>query len=183
MKRAFRERALSRLYADLESGDFDRREFALFQLALMLRRAKDEPPSPDDFPAEEHLSRELLRIRLSPADQEQIVAHLVRLVTRQADSRATALWALGEVSTDYAASALLSAAEEHGDCFSTEEAFQTCRALCRWLERDDRDRRLVNALIDACGPRSWLGRWSRSSDARLAKLANTVISLARQPKC
>ncbi|MYA94779.1 MAG: hypothetical protein F4Y30_15370 [Chloroflexi bacterium] len=41
MKRAYRLRALESLYADLRSDDFDHREHALFQLALLLRRNRN----------------------------------------------------------------------------------------------------------------------------------------------
>ncbi len=175
MKRARRDRVLSRLYADLESADFDIREHAMFQLALMLRRATDSAPTSDSFHEDEHLSRDQLRLRLSSGDQAQVVARLLRLVSRQARSRATALWALAEVSSDIAFAPLLSAMRECGDQFSDEAAYQACRALRRWLEMDDLDRRLLDALPDEAGHLSCLKRWSRSNDPRLAKSADAVI--------
>ena len=56
MKRARRDRVLSRLYADLDSGDFDIRDTPMFQLALMLRVPRSAPTS-TAFTEDEHLSR------------------------------------------------------------------------------------------------------------------------------
>lgn len=178
MKRAFRDRALNRLYADLRSDDFDVREFALFQLALMLRRANGDS-SMGDFPASEPLSRELNRIRLSPADQQQIVAHLMRLMSRHADSRASAFWTLAVVSAELVFAQACAAIGELGDQLGDEAAYQSCRALLRWLSADDFDTSLVDELLAEEGPLPWLRRWSRSTDARLARNAHAVISSAQ----
>lgn len=179
MKRAYRDRALSRLYADLASGGFDVREYALFQLALLLRRANDGAPASGDHFEGEQLSRDLQRIRLSPADQEQIAAHLLRLISRYTDSRASALWTLGEVSADVALAPVLSAIGEYGDRLSDEAAFQACRALQQWLTRDELHTSLVDELLGDNGPMPWLRRWSRSTDRRLAKSAKAVIRIAK----
>lgn len=180
MKRARRDRVLSSLYADLDSGDFDVREFAMFQFALMLRRAKVDAPDSDSINDDEHLSRDQLRLRLSPGDQAQIADHLLRVVARHAESRATAFWALAEVSSDVDVAPLLSLIGEHGGQFCDEAAYQACRALWSWLEIDSLDRVLINALLQDDGLVMRLKRWSRSSDARLARSANAVISLARE---
>ena len=179
MKRAHRDRALNRLYADLDSGDFDVREYALFQLALMLRRANDEVSTLGDQLEGEQLPRDLLRIRLSYGDQEQIVAQLLRLISRHADSRATAFWALGEASAKAAFSQALAAIVEHGDQFSDEAAFQACRALQKWLNSEDLDTSLGDELLADNSLLRWLRRWSRSTDDRLAKCANAVIRIAK----
>ncbi len=179
MKRAYRDRALSRLYADLGSDDFDVREYALFQLALMLRRANDAMSTLGGQLKHEQLSRDLLRISLSPADQERIAAHLLRLISRYTDSRASALWALGEVSGDIAFAPVLSAIGEHGDRLDDEAAFQACRALRQWLARDELHTSLVAELLADNGPMLWLRRWSRSTDRRLARSAKAVIRIAK----
>jgi len=179
MKRAYRDRALSRLYADLGSGDFDVREYALFQLALMLQRVNIEVSTSGDYLEGEQLSRDLLRIRLSPADQAQIVAHLLRLIPRYADSRASALWALGEVLADVALSPGMAAIREYGNQFNDEAAFQACRALQQWLSRDELHTRLIDELLGDNGPMPWLRRWSRSTDRRLAKRAKAVIHIVK----
>ena len=178
MKRAYRERVLSRLYADLRSDDFDVREFALFQLARMLRRANGEP-SIGDIPASEPLPRELNRIHLSPGDQKQIVTHLLRLVSRHADARASVFWTLAEVSAELVFAQACAAIGELGDKLSDEAAYQSCRALLRWINADDFEPGLVDELLAEAGPLPPLRRWSRSTDARLARCANAVISRAQ----
>lgn len=179
MKRAYRKRALSRLYAELQSDDFDVREYALFQLALMIRRANDGSRA-DDFAAGEQLSRELRRIVLSPAEQKQIAARLMQLVSRTAESRATAFWALGEVAAEFAFTQATAAIGEHGDQFSDEAALQACRALQSWLDSEDMNMSLLDSLLADEGAFPSLWRWSRSADARLAKRARAVISRARE---
>lgn len=178
MKRAYRERALCRLYAELQSDDFDAREYALFQLALMLRRA-NSGTRVDDFAAGEQLPRDLRRIFLSPADQKQIVARLLPLVSRTAESRATAFWAMGEVAAEFAFIHATAAIGEHGDQFSDEAALQACRALQTWLDSEDMHTSLLGTLLADEGALHNLRRWSRSADARLAKRAKAVISRTR----
>lgn len=181
MKRAKRDRVLSRLYADLENGDFDVREFAMFQLALMLRRANGDVPDSDSIHEDEHLSREQLRLRFSHGDQAQIVAHLLRVVSRHTESRATAFWALAEVASDIAIAPVTSVIGEQGHQFSDETAYQACRALRRWLEVDSLDRCLLKALPDDESLLSCLNRWSRSGDNRLAVSASGIINLLTGP--
>lgn len=180
MKRARRDRVLSMLYADLESGDFDVREFAMFQLALMLRRSKANAPISEDYYEDERLTREQRRIRLSSGEQARIVDHLLRVASRHAESRASAFWALAEVSSEAALVPVLSVIGESGGQLSDEAANQACRALRKWLELADPGQFLLNALLAEDGPLMRLRRWSCSSDARLAKSANAVISLARE---
>ena len=176
MKRARREGALSQLYADLESGDFDAREYAIFQLALMLRRGSGGVSDADDYQADAHLSRTLLRIRPSPADHERIASLLLRLISRYADSRASAIWALSEVQVDSGFAAVVAAIRAHGDQFSDEAAYQACRALRTWLDAAEFAPSQVNALLDDDGALKWLRRWSGLRDGRLAGCARAVVS-------
>lgn len=179
MKRAHRDRALNRLFADLRSGDFDTREYAIFQLALMLRRANNRSAIPADELADEHLSSTLLRIHLSPADQARVTARLAEMLGRHADSRASAIWALGEVAADHGFPALIAAIRAHGEHFSHEAAYQACQALRHWLEAEAGDRP-IDALLDDGAAMRWLRRWSRSDDPRLARNALAVVRKARE---
>lgn len=181
MKRAYRERAMNRLYAELKSADFDTRENALFQLALMLRRSQNARPSADwtDYDSE-HLSRDLLRIRLSPADQERIARHLAQMMTACADSRASVFWALSEVSASVGFATVMSATAEFGDQLNDEAAFQACQALQRWLETDEAATILARNLLAGSDHLPMLRRWSRSTEFRLAKSADAVIMLAQR---
>ena len=181
MKRAYREQAFNRLCADLESADFDVRENALFQLALMLRRSRKATPSADwtDFGSED-LPRELLRMRLSPADQERIVSHLERMLANYAESRASAFWALNEASAHVGFATVASAITEFGEQLNEEAAFQLCRALLLWLESDEVLAGGAIELLSCPGSLQVLGRWSRSTEARLAKSANALIKHAQR---
>lgn len=181
MKRAYRERALNRLCADLESADFDVREFALFQLALMLRRSQNATPSADWLENDsEHLSRDLLRIRLSPADQKRIVSQLARMILSFAESRASAFWALSEASAQLGFDLAASTIAELGDQLNDEAAFQACRALLRRLESDDVAASRANELLADPVASLALCRWSRSTEVRLAKSANAVLERTRR---
>lgn len=181
MKRAYRERAMNRLYAELESADFDAREHALFQLALMLRRSKNRRPRADwtDY-GSEHLSRELLRIRLSPADQERIVSHLAQMIATYSESRASAFWALSEVTAHLGFASVTSAIAEFGDQLNNEAAYQACRALLKWLELDEAAASHANELLADPVASQVLRCWSRSTEVRLANIANAVNKLAQR---
>lgn len=180
MKRAKRDRVLSPLYADLESGDFDVREFAMLQLSLMLRRASDDALVSDSIREDEHLSRDQLRLRLSHGDQAQITARLVGVISCYAESRASAIWALAEVASDIAIAPVISVIGEQGHQFNDETAYQACRALRRWLELDSMDIERLKSLKGDDRLLSCLERWSRSSDLRLANCANAIIKLTRE---
>lgn len=181
MKRAYRERAMSRLYAELESADFDLREHALFRLALILRRSQKATPSADwtDFGSED-LPRELLRIRLSPADQESVVSHLAQMIATYAESRASVFWALSEVSAHVGFATVARAIVELGEQLNDEAAFQLCRALLLWLESDEVLAGGAIELLNCPGSMQVLRRWSRSTELRLAKSANAVIEHAQR---
>ena len=180
MKRAIRDRVLGRLYMNLQSEDFDDREYALFQLAQMLRRANDGAPDSGGLAADDQLPRDLQRIRLSPSDQERIVALLLRMVSRFADSQASAFWTLGGVPAQYAFSPALAAIEDYGEQFSDETAYQACRALQNWLAAEDFAPNLDRAQLADTKRSHWLKRWSHSSDARVARRAQSVLGRARE---
>ena len=176
MKRARRDRRLGQLHSALDSDDYDAREFAMFQLAMLLRRARGSLPSgdwSDQYP--EGLSRDLLRIRLSQADQARAVARLARLLERYPESRATAFWALGEASAEVGLASALAAIQALGDQLSGEAAYQACKALRAWLTADSLDPKQARDALADHNCRAWLTRCSRSPDRRLAACANAVL--------
>ncbi len=177
MKKIYRQRALNKLYLELASGDFDLRENALFQLALMLQRANGLEASsdaPDLY--SDNLSRDLLRIRLSTEDQRQIVEHLSRLASTHANSRATAFWSLGAASRDIGLESLLTLLCLLGDQIQGEGAYEACNALRRWLESDELETEQLKLLSDL-DPIPHLQRWLASGDRRLANCAKLVIKM------
>ena len=180
MKRARRERALGQLYSGLDGEDYDAREFAMFQLALLLRRANESLSSGDWTDQDvEHLSRDLLRVRLSKADMAGAVSRLARVAARHAGSRATALWAMGEAPAQFGLPGVLQVIHVYGEGLSEEAAFQVCRALRAWLEAGRLDNDPVRDALVEHSLLGWLTRWSRSADRRLASSADEVIRALR----
>lgn len=180
MKRAYRERALARLYRDLGSGEFDVREDALFQLALLLRRVNDAGYATNwAEQAVDQLPRDLRRIQLAPADIEQIVANLLRLTARYRESQATAIWVLAAVPARAGFEAVAQAIRDHGEQLSDEAAFQACKALAAWLDECAVDEELARQALVDLGTLHWLERWSRSAEGRRAGRARAVIELAQ----
>ncbi|MCY3834086.1 MAG: hypothetical protein OXG85_13820 [Chloroflexi bacterium] len=181
MKRAYRDRALNQLYADVESSDCESREFAMLQLALLLRRRKGELAAGDWSEREsQHLSRQLRRIQLSKVEETQAVACLTRVAARHADSRATVLWVMGEASAEIGFPAVLAAIRAHGNQLADEAAYQACRALQAWLEAEDLENSLAKTWLSDLDPLAMLARWSASTDFRLAKSATAVIGELRR---
>jgi hypothetical protein len=180
MKQAYRQRALNRLGQDLASIDFDAREFALFQVAMMLRRSQHNR-APADWTNydSEQLPRDLLRIRLSPADQEQIAGQLRQMMKTFPESRASAFWALTEASAQVGFTAAASAIAEQGNHLDDEAAYQACQAMLLWLESGGVAASQARQLLADPASLGALSRWSRSTDTRLAKIANDLIKRAQ----
>ena len=178
MKKIQRERALGKLFAQLHSRDFDKRENALFELALMLQRTQGgtaRRDGPDLY--SENLTRELLRIRLSHAEQRQAVSAIAYVIVTFPDSRATAIWAAGELSAEIGLPFVLATVRNNGAQLSEEAAYQACHAIRRWLSSNALARTSLEEQLDAADPLPSLRRWSTSADARLAKTAQSLIDL------
>lgn len=176
MKKVYRDRALKRLYADLQSDDFDLREYAMFELALMLRRANRDGSSPSATDLySESLPRDLLRIRLSPVVQRKIVDHLSHLIVQRAESRATAFWVLGEVPAEIGFVPTLSAIQAISEQLTDEAAHQACLALRQWMESDELEPESARQELVTYDLSPHLERWSATTDDRLANSAVAVI--------
>ncbi len=176
MKHKYRQRTLQNLCGELHSQDFDRREYALFQLRLMLRRASaDEDAAGDAANFLDDLPRALRRIRLSDAEQRAIVGELSRLIASFRESRATAIWALREVSAELGLKPALTVISKFGDQLSDEAAYQVIAALEGWLGGDLSGRARLRADLMRCDPRPKLRGWAGSRDQRLAAIARAVL--------
>ena len=176
MKKRYRDRALKELFDRLESRDFDRREQALFELAIMLRRANQRKAVDDPLSAAE-LPRELSRIRLALDEQRLIVDRLIRLVVSQRESRASAFWTLSAAAGQAGWEAALHLLEACGHELEGEAAYQACRALRIWLESGELSDELVERGMAACDSEALLRRWSGLGDARLARAARDLSNL------
>ena len=181
MKKIHRERALNELFTRLQSADFDRRENALFQLALMLQRANHVRYDASAMGGDS-LPRELTRIRLSPKEQRLVVDKLSLLVASQHESRPTAFWTLGEVAATTGWEPSLALLDSCGAQLNAESAYQACRALQRWLESGALISDQVSSSIATFGPVACLRAWSEKGDERLSLAAKAVIELLPAPR-
>ncbi|MCY4464191.1 MAG: hypothetical protein OXE46_01500 [Chloroflexi bacterium] len=178
MKRAYRLRALGSLYAKVDSDDFDRREHALFQLAMLLRRSRNDAGNhvQPDF-VNDNLPRDLLRLRLSSDEKIQVVEQLTQVIMERPESRATAIWTLGEVEAAFALESAVASIVEVGRQLQNEAAFQACVALAGWLS--EHESALV--VLDLADMRALLRSWAGTSDARLVKRSKDLLEQLPSP--
>lgn len=183
MKKIRRERALAELYVGLSSRDFDKREYAIFQLALLLQRSQSGVAgrdAPDLY--HENLSRDLLRIRMSPQEQREAAEALAQAIARFPESRSSALWTSSQLSAEIGLPFVLAIAREDGERLDVEAAYQVCRALAHWLADGGLTQEYIDERLDDIGRLRCVEGWSDSADARLAQAAGRlrrVIKLAR----
>ena len=183
MKKIRRERALAEIYSGLSSRDFDEREYAIFQLALLLQRRQPSAAGIDaPYLYHENLSRDLLRIRMSPAEQGEAAEALAQAIARFPESRSSALWTSSHFSAEIGLPFVLAIAREDGEQLDAEAAYQVCRALAHWLTDGGLTPAFINAQLDEVGRLRCVERWSDSADARLAQAARRlrrIIGLGR----
>lgn len=178
MKRAHRLRALDSVYDQLRSDDFDSREHALFQLALLLRRSHrdaDNHAQPDY--ATDSLPRHLLRLRLTPDEKRGAGEQLTQVITKRPKSRATAIWTLGELEAEFALEAAVESIVKVGSQLESEAAVQACLALGGWLSADES----ALAPVDRAELRALLHGWAGRADGRLAKSAEDLLAQLSPP--
>lgn len=173
MKRANRLRGLASLHEQLRSDDFDIREHGLFQLAMLLRHnrhaavAQAQPNFVSDS-----LPRDLLRLRLSADEKRQAIGQLTQVISDFPQSRATAIWALGELEAEFALEPAVTSIAKIGGQLQNEAAFQVCVALAGWLSANE----ATFAVVELSDMRALLRGWAASSDARLAKRAVELLA-------
>ncbi len=179
MKKQIRLRALEDLLAQLDASDFDKREYALFQLGLMLDRSNLVG---DDDLAERSLTRLQLRLRLSCAEQELVTERLTSLALRSQASRASAIWTLGKVDAVILLGPLLALIDALGKHLSDEAAYQACCALSKCLEVGEDGAAIpapVRARLGAAQLSSVLERWRGSGSKRLQMTASAAAMIAQ----
>ena len=170
-------RALEDLLARLASNDFDQREYALFQLGLILDWNNLEE---GDELAARALSREQLRLRLSSDEQEMVADHLSQLALRSKESRASALWTLGKVEGAVLLGPLLALIKSIGEQLSDEAAYQACCALGKCLETGDSISASIRPSLRDAKLKTILDRWRQSGDKRLQMTAGRAIAMIKQ---
>lgn len=174
MKKRRRMQALEDLLTQLASNDVDEREYALFQLGLVLDRSN---PEADDELAARTLSREQLRLRLSSDEQIIVADHLSRLALWSKASRASAVWTLGKVEGAVLLGPLLALIKSTGEQLSDEAAYQSCFALCKCLENLDGISPPMRASLRDANLKIILDRWRHNDDKRLKMTANRAKAL------
>ncbi len=175
MKKILRERALAELYAGLLDWDFDEREYAIFRLSLILQRSQADAAdrhAPDFYG--ENLTRDLLRIRMSTAEQREAAEALAQVMADFPKSRPSALWACSQLSTEIGLPLALAKAREYGGQLGDEAAYQVCRALAHWLTSGGLTQQFIDMQLDGAGRLRCVERWSDSADARLAQAARRL---------
>lgn len=177
MKKVHRDKALAGIYEELKDADFDVRENALFQLGLLLERS-NEPENtqmPDVY--EDNLSRDMLKISLSDAEQNKVIAAVSQLIATRKDSRQTGFWVMSKVKGELAFAPMLALIKATGNNINNEAAFQICFALRKWLESGIAEKEEGREQLKMQDPTSYLEKWQNSKDERLAETAKIVLEL------
>ncbi len=181
MKQKYRQKSLDELLAKLRNKNYDEREYALFQLALILDRSNNLQGK-DSFPDYyiENLPRELLSLRLTFSEQDELAKHLLRLILSGEDSRSTAIWTLGKVKGDIGLPMLLDLLQALGDLVDNAAAHQLCHALNHWLESDIGFNKLACTRVEMHHVLRVLKKWRSGTDQRVRKLSGLASDLLVQ---
>lgn len=167
---------MAALLSRLETRDFDRREHALFELAVLLRRANPRPSDDGPLGAAE-LPRKLSRIRLTLGEQRMIAERLLQLAISCRESRASAVWTMSKAAANEGWGPILRLLDACGDQLTGEAAFQTCRALQVWLSSGEISSEMARQTVALGRLPVLLGSWSRADDTRLSRAARDVLDL------
>ena len=152
MKRAARRRAIVKLYAALKSHDFDAREHALFQLAMLFRLSHRDAASRqrEDYEIDS-LPRELLRTRLYDKDKREAGVEIANMMSKHPDSRATAVWALSQLEAKYGVPPIMLLFMSEDDVPLENVRKLAESAMLEWVESgeiEEEGRRLLRGLPD-----------------------------------
>ena len=178
MKKKYREQALGGLLAEVASKDFDTRENALFQLGLVLERSYQ---SKGDMAAayEENLDRQLLRLRLSDAEQIEVVDSVTRLIATEKSSRATGFWTLGKAKPATMLAPLMSLMCTLGKQLDTEARYQAALALFTALS-DETVYNTFRDQLEVNDPSDLIDEWTQADDKRLQAQAEKLAERIEQ---
>lgn len=168
MKQKNRLEALNALIARTSDKDFDEREHAIFQLALILERSNLRDSSAPDIYSS-NLDRHLIKLVLSETEQREVVDVLARLTITQQENRPSCYWAMGKARGVVLLPTLLVLLRAQGAQMDDESAYQAVIALQNCLS-EGLSLPLVQHLKDN-NPSFLLEKWARSKDRRLAMAA------------
>jgi len=153
------------------SRDYDEKQYAAFQIGLILERhyhANDD--APDLY--EVHLSRELQRLTLDEARQRETLDYLVALVKADPQSADAFLHAMSRANPRLLAEPLLNLLAEHGRKLRPRSAYQAVLALNGVLRDPDAG---ITAALRAQSPQPLLATWAEDNDDALADRAAAAL--------
>ena len=177
MKSKRRKRALDQLYRDMRSIDFDRREYALFQLTAAVKSSHPIEGGLLFDSEEASLPRELRNVALTEAELRQAAAAVLELVRLRKEARASAFRVLTYMQRDYALDGTLDFLRGDGADLDTVAAHQVCQAAHCWLDEDDAAPLDDNQTAEL---RAWLQAWTASVDYRLGEKAKVVLRILNE---
>lgn len=153
------------------SSEYDEREFALFQIGLVLQRHNPHV-TPDSDVYEESLSRELLRLRLDEKRQRDTVTYLVTLARQKPKQAATLLFALSNAQPNVLVQPLLALLHDVGAQFDGNGAYQALLALEGVLKYEPETFQQAAQKQDITGR---LEAWAEADDELLADKADLLL--------
>ncbi len=173
MKKKYRLKALDTLYQGTSSRDTDEREYAIFQMALVLEYSHTPSEDAPDLYAE-NLDRHLHGLRLSADEERQLVDHLIRLSAEQKRGCASALWALSKANPSVSVGPLLALVSAQGPSMDDAVAYEAVRGLKAALKASGAELRETLLLND---PRPVIAQWATAKDDDLSAAAGKLERL------
>lgn len=155
------------------SSDEDEREFALFQIGLVLQRHNRTTTIESDV-HEETLSRELMRLALSPQRQQDTVEYLTTLVRNHPKHADGYLFVLSNAQPAILAEPLFILVAEAGAKFNKKAQYHAVVALESVLRHADDT---VQSALNNHDVTDILSAWEESSDDLLASRTSRVLDM------
>jgi len=150
--------------------DVDTREYAIFQMGLILERHyQPNLDAPDLY--EENLSRELQRLTLSNDRQKDAIVYLLRVVTDKPASASSAMYAISRTDPNLSMPLIVDFVKEnHKKMFST--VAQQIVATCRYALATKDDALVAN--VKSLKP--FIKQWANDkSDEELSNRASALL--------
>lgn len=155
------------------SRDEDEREFALFQIGLVLQRHNTTFTIESDV-HEETLSRELLRLALNPQRQKDAVEYLATLVRNHPKQADGYLFALSNAQPALVAAPLLALIAEMGARLNSKARYHAVMALEGVLRHADD---AIKAALQTHDVTDILAEWEADKDELLASRTSRVLDM------
>lgn len=154
--------------------DEDTRQYAVFQIALILERHhQPNQDAPDLY--EENLSRDLLRLTLSHERQNDAIQYLLQLTTNHPARADAYLYAVASANPALTTPLLLPWLQDHASQLQASAIYQIVMALTRAWRLDDAS--LQAQIRDHATTLQYLEQWANHADEDLAHRAEQLYEL------